>query len=101
MPVQTSYPGVYIEEREVEQVEEEPTDDSGDAEASFVDPDRSSTVETSPGFAPEPDEFCYSWAPEITRSVIIDGDLYTISEAGVGVNDFDSLRDVAWIPFQR
>lgn len=79
--------GVYPEEIE--------TTDGGDAEASFVD-DRPE-VET----VPAPDEYCYSYAPEIQRSVIIDGDLFTISEAGVRVSDFATLNDVTWIPFRR
>ncbi|MDH3683125.1 MAG: beta-propeller domain-containing protein [Acidimicrobiia bacterium] len=90
--------GIYIEERPVETTPEGGDGDSGDAEASFVEPD---DVEEPAVVAPAPDEYCYTFAPEIQRSIIIDGDLYTVSPAGVGVNDFNSLRDVAWIPFEQ
>ena len=93
---------------------EEPTPDIGeeptttvpqtdDAEASFVDPP--STVmpvepDGGPGGPVGPDQFCFSWAPQITRSVVIGDDLYTVSDAGVQVNRFDGLDEVAWISFR-
>lgn len=76
--------------------------DSDDAEASFVE--GSTPAEEPPPaveIAPREDEFCYSYAPQINRSIIIDDNLYTISEGGVRVNEFDGLRDVTWIPFQQ
>lgn len=49
---------------------------------------------------PGPEEYCYTYAPEIRRSVVIDENLYTISDAGVQVNEFEGLADVTWISFQ-
>lgn len=85
-----------------------PTDGggSGDAEAGFARPSEEPVVTTeAPAgepteLVPAPDgEYCWSFQPEIRRSVIIGDELYTISEAGVAVNDFASLGTVTWIPF--
>lgn len=49
--------------------------------------------------APAPD-YCYTIPADIYRTVVIGDDLYSVSNAGVGVNRFDgSLTEVAWIPF--
>ena len=79
------------------------TEDDEDAEAGFARP----AEEEPPAAEEEPaelirvpeEEFCWSYQPEIRRSVIIGDELYTISDAGVAVNDFDSLSTVTWIPF--
>ncbi len=78
--------------------------ESGDAEASFVDPEPdeeppADEVTTLP--APRDDEWCWSWAPEIQRTVVVGDNLYSISEGGVLVNSFDGLDNVTWIPFNR
>ena len=74
---------------------------SSDAEADFVRPadEEPPAAEAEPLSPPE--EFCYSFQPEIRRSVVIGDDLYTISEAGVAVNRFDGLDTVTWIPFEQ
>ncbi len=91
--------GVYLEEVPADELVDpatgEPEEPSGDAEASFVDDDEPAAEV----LVPAPDEYCFTWAPAIQRSVIIDGDLYTVSAAGVRVNVFDGLDEVAWIPF--
>jgi hypothetical protein len=75
-------------------------DVGSDAEASFVDPETDEEADTAAGrTVPAPGEYCYTSAPQIHRSVIIDGDLYTVSDAGVRVNTLDTLADVAWIRF--
>jgi uncharacterized secreted protein with C-terminal beta-propeller domain len=38
--------------------------------------------------------------PEIERAVVVGGDLYTLSEQGVMVNDLSSLSQVAWLGYQ-
>ena len=38
--------------------------------------------------------------PEIEREVVVGGDLYTLSEQGVMVNDLSSLSQVAWLGYQ-
>lgn len=38
--------------------------------------------------------------PEIEREVVVGGDLYTLSEQGVMVNDLNSLSLVAWLGYQ-
>ena len=70
--------------------------DSTDAEASFAE---GSQAEDEIEFAP--DHYCESWTPEIQRSVVIGGNLYTISEGGVKVNTFEGLDNVTWIPFEQ
>ena len=78
----------------------ESTSGSGDAEAEFA-----RTDEDPPAADDElirvPEEFCWTYQPEIRRSVIIGDDLYTISDAGVAVNRFDGLDTITWIPFER
>jgi len=92
--------GVYIEEPLPVPVEE-----SSDAEASFVDPEPEAAVTAPPAeealVGPSPEEYCWSWAPEIQRTVVIGDNLYSISEGGVLVNSFDGLDNVAWIPFTQ
>lgn len=68
--------------------------DSDDAEASFAQPE---PAPIDPGFAGE--EYCWSFSPHINRTVVIDGNLYSISDAGVGVNTLDGLAKVTWLPF--
>ncbi|MEM9564740.1 MAG: beta-propeller domain-containing protein [Actinomycetota bacterium] len=73
--------------------------DSGDAEAEFSrgeEPPAADVEAIRPA-----EEFCWTYQPEIRRSVVIGDDLYTISDAGVAVNTFDGLESVTWIPFER
>lgn len=88
----------------IEPPESEPrpaTDDevSSDAEADFVqaDPPESGSIEP----APEYEEWCWSYQPDIFRSVVIDNSIYTVSDAGVKVNDLDGLETITWVPFAR
>ena len=67
--------------------------DSDDAEASFAE-DRVS--EASP---PELADYCWTYQPEIQRSVVIGDAIYTISDAGVQKNDLDDLSSSSWSPF--
>lgn len=84
----------YIEEEQAVPATDE---DSTDAEAGFVDgPDDDGDLTE-----PQPGRYCYSWTPEIQRSIIIGDDLYTVSEGGVKVSRFDGLADVTWIPFEQ
>ncbi|MEL7156841.1 MAG: beta-propeller domain-containing protein [Actinomycetota bacterium] len=87
-------------EEELEAREAE-LEESGDAEAGFVrgPDDEEAPVTTIPGTTSE--RYCYTWTPEIQRSIIIGDDLYTLSEAGVRVNTFDGLDEITWIPFDR
>lgn len=84
--IQECESGVIIEDVPTTTVE------SGDAEASFT--------EEEPPVTTVPGDYCYRWAPTIQRSIVIDDDLYTVSHAGVRVNAFDGLADIAWIPFR-
>ncbi|MGF1596562.1 MAG: beta-propeller domain-containing protein [Acidimicrobiales bacterium] len=84
-----------------------PETTSTDAEASFAeeqgDGEASPVVEAEDdpavGRAIAPEDYCYLWTPQITRSMVIDGDLFTVSDAGVKVNRFDGLSEVTWIRF--
>ena len=76
---------------------------SEDAEAGFVRgedvpaEEEPAAIEVLPG----PDGFCFSYQPQIERSVIIGDRLFTYSQDGVAVNELGSLADVVWIPFNN
>lgn len=79
-----------------------------DAEAGFVTPAEEEPAIEEPAaedqparIAPVPEEYCWTYQPEIRRSVVIGDQLYTISDGGVAVNDFDSLDTITWIPFEQ
>ncbi len=100
--------GPAIEPAEGEIVVETTTDtgstsdsESDDAEASFARPADEEPPAAETELVREPEEFCWTFQPEIRRSVVIGDDLYTISDAGVAVNRFDGLDTVTWIPFEQ
>lgn len=71
------------------------TTEPSDAEADLVEPEA-----IAPAPLPEGEEgYCWSWTPEIRRTVIADGRIYTISEAGVKVSDLTSFEALGWVPF--
>ena len=75
---------------------------TGDAEAEFATDDAADEAIDVEAMPVEPgEEWCWSYQPEIRRSVIIGDNLYTISETGIAVNQFDGLDTVTWIPFER
>ncbi|MDH3295919.1 MAG: hypothetical protein OER95_16500, partial [Acidimicrobiia bacterium] len=69
--------------------------------AGFVDrgekPETDEPIEILPG----PEDFCWIHSPEITRTVVVDGRLYTVAHNGVGVHDFESGSRIDWITFDR
>ena len=78
------------------------TEPSGDAEASFVDPETSTTAPPSQELiAPRPDEWCWVYAPEVNRTVVVGQDLFSVTPGGVLVSDFASFDTIAWIPFDE
>jgi len=44
--------------------------------------------------------YCFTDQPGIVRSLVIDGELFSVSRNGIRVNDFDSLDEVDWISFK-
>ena len=75
--------------------------DSEDAEASFVDePEEEPAVDAPAEILPGPERYCWTYSPEIVRTVVIDDTLYTVAQNGVGVHDFDSGSRLDWIPFE-
>ncbi len=46
------------------------------------------------------ERFCYSYQPQIERSIVIDDNIYSISQDGVQVNDVDSYDKVEMISFK-
>ncbi|MGH1494064.1 MAG: beta-propeller domain-containing protein [Acidimicrobiales bacterium] len=88
------------------EVVEEGVSAGEDAEASFTRPEEAPPAEEDelirvPNPEPgEPEQYCFSYQPDIRRSVIIGENIYTISDAGVAVNQFDGLDSVTWIPFE-
>ncbi len=99
------YPREEPAEVEVESgtVESDAVGDTGaeDAEAGFVRGEAEEPPADQIAPAPGPDRYCYTYQPEIRRSVIIDDNLYTVSDGGVAVNRLDGLETVTWIPFER
>ncbi len=75
--------------------------ESGDAEADFVRDDEEPAELVPAPTEPGREQYCFTYQPEIRRSVIIGDNLYTVSDAGVAVNTFDGLDTVTWIPFNR
>jgi len=74
---------------------------SGDAEASFVDdPEDEPIIEAPASILPGPDRYCWTYSPEIVRTVVVGDTLYTVAQNGVGVHDFDSGSRLDWIPFE-
>ncbi len=57
------------------------------------------SVQGSTGIAAPSPDYCWSFQPEIRRTVVIGQTLYSISEAGVKANALESLTETAWIPF--
>ncbi|MEL6983805.1 MAG: beta-propeller domain-containing protein, partial [Actinomycetota bacterium] len=89
--------GIVVETEETAATESE----SEDAEASFARPAEEEPPAADAELVRSPEEYCWSFQPEIRRSVVIGDDLYTISESGVAVNRFDGLDTVTWIPFEQ
>ncbi len=57
-------------------------------------------IEAGGGVAPiAPEEWCWTWTPQILRTVVADGTLYTISTAGVHSFDFATLTPGVWLEF--
>lgn len=77
-----------------------------DAEASFAEENvveeppapESIAIEPAPE-SPPFDDYCWSYQPEVQRSVIIGDAIFTISDAGVQKNDLDDLSNSSWTPF--
>ncbi len=76
-------------------VEEKPVVE-GDAEAGLSEP----AGIVAPPTDDEPG-YCWSYQPEIRRTVIIDDSIYTISEGGVMASSFSDFSQQAWIPFDQ
>ncbi len=87
-----------------EEILEEGISREEDAEASFVrpaeEPPADDALVEEPSTRPVEEQYCWSYQPDIRRSVIIGENLYTVSEAGVSVNRFDGLEQVTWIRFE-
>ena len=74
------------------------TDDAvdADAEASFAEADA-----VAPETEPIYEDYCWSYQPDIHRSIIIGDAIYTVSDRGLQVNDLDSLESISWIAFNQ
>ncbi len=79
----------YIEE---EFIQEDVIENDGDAEADMAKPS---------SIAPPEEEYCWSFQPEIRRTVIINDLVYTISENGVMASTLDGFNEKAWIAFDQ
>ncbi len=94
-PVTKQCEGGYIEEPELL---EDDAASSTDAEADLVE-----AIEPAPAPLPPIDEgeYCWSYSPYISRTVVIDGNLFSISDGGVGVHQLDGLSEVTYLPFNN
>ncbi len=57
-------------------------------------------VEIAPSDPPT-EEYCWSYAPGIMRTVIANGTLYTVSQSGVHSWDLATLAPGQWVSFQK
>ena len=101
-PVTSECESDYFEEEfEIERAEdpdalEDPeATDAADAEAFLAEPESDIAVEP----ARPVDDYCWSYQPEIQRSVVIGDAIFTISDAGIQKNDLDDLNTSSWSPF--
>ncbi len=96
--------------------EEEDKPEQEDAEADLVLPEEEEDrIEPAPDapdaepapeeeiepYFPEGEEYCWSYAAEIRRSVIVGDQLLTISENGVLASNLDDLSAIGWTNFDR
>ncbi len=84
------------EEEPAEPAEEAPP--GIDAEAELVEPAPEDRVDDE--YFPE-EEYCWTYAAEIRRSVIVGDQLLTISETGVKASSLDDLSNIGWVSFDR
>lgn len=88
--------GYYAEEEPVaidsldsdEPASASPESGSDDAEADLARP-------------VEPAEWCYSYQPDIRRSIVIGETVFTVSDTGVQANALDGLATTGWAEFDR
>ncbi len=90
-----------------ETVEDEPAveEEAFDAEASFAEP------EEAPAPVPAPEdsddvsrddvEYCWSYASEIQRTVVVGDQLLTLSHDGVLASNLDDLSTIGWLSFNN
>lgn len=46
-----------------------------------------------------PDAYCWTWTPQVLRTIVADGTLYTVSAAGVHSYDITTLSPGTWLEF--
>ena len=73
-----------------------PAIDDADAEASFAEADA-----VAPETEPIYEDYCWSYQPDIQRSIIIGDAIYTVSDGGLQMNDLDSLETISWTAFNQ
>lgn len=78
--------------------EEPPQPLPADGETESTDAEAGLIQETQPAPIIE-GEYCWSYSPYISRTVVIDGNLFSISDGGVAVHELDGLAEVTWLPF--
>jgi len=54
---------------------------------------------TEPSRPIDREQYCYTDQPGIVRSLVIGDNLYSVSSAGIKVNNFDTLDESEWIAF--
>ncbi len=96
--------GVYYTEDVDGVVAEEPPATTVPEPAADEDPPETTTIpvpiDAGGGVAPiAPEEWCWTWTPQILRTVVADGTLYTVSTAGVHSFDFATLTPGVWVDF--
>lgn len=76
----------------------EAVSDQVDAEAELIEP----APPVAPDNLPQPsEEYCWSYQPELRRTVIIGETVYTVSDAGVQANSMDDFSATGWVSFQN
>jgi hypothetical protein len=70
-----------------------------DDEIPVEDGDGSTEAGGRTAVTPDDETYCWSFQPEIRRTVVVGPTLFTISDAGVKANALEGLTEIAWIAF--
>ncbi len=70
--------------------------ESSDAETSLVE---TAPAPSDPSVGDDPGNYCWTWTPEIRRTVIANDRIYTISDSGVMISDLTSFAPQGWLAF--
>lgn len=81
------------------------TEDGADAEAGLLESSEPAPAQIEPTSPSRPDgpveEYCWSYQPEISRTIVIGDSVYTVSDGGVMASSLADFSEQSWITFER